>query len=870
MIGDDFNTGSFKSELWDNITGGDIRTAFEGNISSLFFNGAGRRFAQTRPLNTQANKSFEFDLIYGDGVNGWQATTFPVSLEYSVDNGTTWNTLQAYTKPGEWTRFKGNFPLQAQSQQTVLRWDQNNTFSAGTNVWAIDNIQFKVEAFEIPTSIDFTNGLNDGFWGDISSGKVSSLFGAGKSLVFSGDRRRFAQSAPINTLNYGSVEFDLIYGDGSNGGSDNGFPVSLEVSGDNGASWQELATFSKPTQWTRFKLNLPPSAKGPKIQLRWDQNNTFGEGSQQWAIDNITLKKDVNEPPEIVDFSKALRDGLWQDISNGKVNSNFAGRNQSLFFGGAGRRFVETVPLNTQKIKAFEFDLIYGDGTNGGKINQFPVSLEYSNDQGGSWQTLQIYDFPSQWTRFKINLPPAAQSPSTMLRWDQNNTFGVGSNVWAIDNLVFRTQQYQPPTSVDFSSNLDDGFWRNINNGQVNNLFPGRTKSLRFAGQGFRFVESVPLDTRNLGSLEFDLIYGNGTNGGGDNRFPISLEYSTDDGNTWFTIKNTIANSGKWAKQVVDLPAAARSSSTILRWDQNNTFGVGSNVWAIDNIRLISKGTFLSLSPAVKAQTEGNSQTKEFTFTVNRTGVRSGRSTVAWALTGAGTTPTDGADFIGAISGNLTFLPGQSSRTITVNVRGDLLQERDETFRVSLSSPTGAVITTAAATGTIRNDDLIGDATANTLVGTARAEFLDGRANRDTLTGGGAADVFGFRFGESRLSAPDVITDFGTDDKIDLFSASGAALPAPRGFSLVADNGSATTLGGLAAAVFADANFVPGNQALGANSAVFVRSTNAAIAGTYLVINNATPGLSERDDLMIKLTGVFPGRPGPTSLFFQI
>jgi Ca2+-binding RTX toxin-like protein len=180
------------------------------------------------------------------------------------------------------------------------------------------------------------------------------------------------------------------------------------------------------------------------------------------------------------------------------------------------------------------------------------------------------------------------------------------------------------------------------------------------------------------------------------------------------------------------------------------------------------------------------------------------------------------------------------------------------------------VITTAAATGTIRNDDLIGDATANTLVGTARAEFLDGRANRDTLTGGGAADVFGFRFGESRLSAPDVITDFGTDDKIDLFSASGAALPAPRGFSLVADNGSATTLGGLAAAVFADANFVPGNQALGANSAVFVRSTNAAIAGTYLVINNATPGLSERDDLMIKLTGVFPGRPGPTSLFFQI
>jgi hypothetical protein len=56
--------------------------------------------------------------------------------------------------------------------------------------------------------------------------------------------------------------------------------------------------------------------------------------------------------------------------------------------------------------------------------------------------------------------------------------------------------------------------------------------------------------------------------------------------------------------------------------------------------------------------------------------------------------------------------------------------------------------------------------------------------------------------------------------------------------------------------VFADANgALAGKQALGANSAVLVRSTNAAIAGTYMLINNGVAGRSDLDDLMIKLTG---------------
>ena len=53
----------------------------------------------------------------------------------------------------------------------------------------------------------------------------------------------------------------------------------------------------------------------------------------------------------------------------------------------------------------------------------------------------------------------------------------------------------------------------------------------------------------------------------------------------------------------------------------------------------------------------------------------------------------------------LTFAPGVSTRPITVTVNGDTTVEPNETFSVTLSSATNAVLGTATGTGTILNDD---------------------------------------------------------------------------------------------------------------------------------------------------------------------
>jgi hypothetical protein len=71
-----------------------------------------------------------------------------------------------------------------------------------------------------------------------------------------------------------------------------------------------------------------------------------------------------------------------------------------------------------------------------------------------------------------------------------------------------------------------------------------------------------------------------------------------------------------------------------------------------------------------------------------------------------GDNPATSDDFAGGVfpSGTLTFAAGVTSQVITVNVSGDTEVELDETFTVTLSNPSNAIITTAA-TGTIRNDD---------------------------------------------------------------------------------------------------------------------------------------------------------------------
>jgi len=99
---------------------------------------------------------------------------------------------------------------------------------------------------------------------------------------------------------------------------------------------------------------------------------------------------------------------------------------------------------------------------------------------------------------------------------------------------------------------------------------------------------------------------------------------------------------------------------------------------------------------------EGNSGTRNAVFTVTAIGGHSGSVSLHYAT--ASNTAVAGSDYT-ATSGTLTFGPGESTKTISVAVKGDTLDEDDEQFFLNLSTAVGAQLPDTQAIGTIVDDD---------------------------------------------------------------------------------------------------------------------------------------------------------------------
>jgi hypothetical protein len=101
---------------------------------------------------------------------------------------------------------------------------------------------------------------------------------------------------------------------------------------------------------------------------------------------------------------------------------------------------------------------------------------------------------------------------------------------------------------------------------------------------------------------------------------------------------------------------------------------------------------------------EGNAGTTPFTFTITLSNASSKDVTVL--VNTANGTATAGSDFTAVVNQLVTIPAGSTSKTVTVNVTGDTTTEPNETFTVTISSPTNATLgATATGTGTIVNDD---------------------------------------------------------------------------------------------------------------------------------------------------------------------
>jgi uncharacterized delta-60 repeat protein len=136
-----------------------------------------------------------------------------------------------------------------------------------------------------------------------------------------------------------------------------------------------------------------------------------------------------------------------------------------------------------------------------------------------------------------------------------------------------------------------------------------------------------------------------------------------------------------------------------------------------------------TISVADASVTEGPAGSDAtLTFTLTRTVSDSSASSVNVATSNG--TATAGDDYIGIGSQLVNFTGNETTKTVSVTVHGDAVDEENETLTLTLSSPVNAQIADGSATGTILDDD----AGTPNMLSIADASATEGNAGTTPLT----------------------------------------------------------------------------------------------------------------------------------------
>ena len=247
------------------------------------------------------------------------------------------------------------------------------------------------------------------------------------------------------------------------------------------------------------------------------------------------------------------------------------------------------------------------------------------------------------------------------------------------------------------------------------------------------------------------------------------------------------------------------------------------------------------------------------TFTVTLSAATSQAVTVDFAT--ANGTATAGSDYT-AMSGTLTIPAAATSRTISVPIIPDTLDEANETFAVNLSGAVNATIADGQGIGTISDNDALPILTINDLVigegtgGTANAVFtvtlspVSGRAvtvNYATANGSPAASsgsdyvaksgTLTFAAGETTKTVSVVVNGDATDEVdetfyVNLSNVGSATIGDSRGIATITDDDPQSS-----SISIADASMLERNN--GSRSLVFTLTLSAA-SGKSITVQYAT------------------------------
>lgn len=196
----------------------------------------------------------------------------------------------------------------------------------------------------------------------------------------------------------------------------------------------------------------------------------------------------------------------------------------------------------------------------------------------------------------------------------------------------------------------------------------------------------------------------------------LNVQYRTDPNGAWTNVPGgyfadvTTAGATQVTPVSLTLPSGAANIATLQVRIMTVNAGGNDELIGIDNIVVASQvQTTVPTQPGTLSindvtLTEGDAGTTAMTFTVTRAGGSDGAVGASWSVQHGS---TDAADFSGPLAGLVGFAAGETSKTVTVLVNGDLTIEPNESFTIALANPTGGVtITDGSGAGTILSNDL--------------------------------------------------------------------------------------------------------------------------------------------------------------------
>ncbi|MCA1683997.1 MAG: tandem-95 repeat protein, partial [Actinobacteria bacterium] len=339
-------------------------------------------------------------------------------------------------------------------------------------------------------------------------------------------------------------------------------------------------------------------------------------------------------------------------------------------------------------------------------------------------------------------------------------------------------------------------------------------------------------------------------------------------------------------------PGAGYSGTDSFTYKANDG-SADSNVATV-NLTVTAPTGPTTLTVADISVNEGDAGTTAATFTVTRSGNTSGTSTVKY--TTAGGTATSGTDYTPATAGTLlSFAAGDTSKTVTVQVNGDTLNEKDETFNLTLSTPSsGTTIADTVGTATIVNDDApaylgVADIVVNEGdSGTTPATFTVTRSGNTTgtstvsvKTSGGTAvagtdyaaiapTTLTFGPGVTTQTVDTTVTGDLTDEANETFNlvlsgAVGATASDTAGTATIVDNEGAVTAGPTTFLTVGDLWLAEGNSGTTPATFTVTRSGNTSAASTVKYTTAGGTATSGTDYTPVTPSSVMSFGAGDTS-----